>query len=122
MFKHILVPTDGSELSAKCISQAIEFAKSLSARVTGITVSQPFHVFSADPLMVTDTEDRYQADCEKRAAGYLKPLLDAAAAAGVPCQGEHRFATHPYEAVIAAAMEKGCDAVCMASHGRRGIA
>lgn len=56
MFKHILVPTDGSELSEQVIPKAVALAKSMSARLTGLTVSDPFHVFAANPEMVTDTE------------------------------------------------------------------
>src|SRR6476661_3897217 len=55
MYKHILVPTDGSALSARAIEQAIGLAKFLGAKVTGMTVSIPFHVFALDPLMVSDT-------------------------------------------------------------------
>jgi len=42
MFKHILIPTDGSELSNKAIQQGIALAKAVSAKVTGITVTIPF--------------------------------------------------------------------------------
>ena len=122
MFKHILVPTDGSPLSERAALGAVQMAKTMSARVTAITVSVPFHVFSADPVMVTDTEDVYREACEKRAAGYLAAVGKAAKAAGVAFDGMHVSAEHPYAAIIEAASQKACDVICMASHGRKGLA
>jgi nucleotide-binding universal stress UspA family protein len=78
MFKHILVPIDGSKLSEQAIAKAVALAKSISAKVTGLTVSKPFHVFAADPVMVTDTEHGYRVHCEKRAAQYLDVIGKAA--------------------------------------------
>ena len=61
-------------------------------------------------------------DCEKRAAAHLDAVGKAAAAAGVAFDGMHVFAEHAYAAIIEAADDKGCDAICMASHGRTGLA
>ena len=121
MFKHILVPTDGSPLSESAARNAVQFAKSISARVTSITVSVPFHVFSTDPVMVTDTESVYQKDCNIRAAKYLDAIGTLAKAAGVTFEGIHVFHEHPHVAIIDAAGKKGCDVICMASHGRKGL-
>ena len=52
MYKHILIPTDGSELSEKAIKQGLALAKSIGAKVTAITVSETFHTFSVDPVIV----------------------------------------------------------------------
>jgi len=59
MYKHILIPTDGSELSEMALREGIALAKALGARVTVVTVTTPFHVFSASPSMVTDTLEQY---------------------------------------------------------------
>ena len=121
MYKHILVPTDGSELSQEAIDHGIGLAKALNAKVTAVTVSEPFHVFAVEPGMVTDTPDEYKKRIAAVTAKYLKAAKDAATAAGVPCdvvQVEHE---HPYEAIIDTARKKGCDAIVMASHGRRGV-
>ena len=83
MYKHILVPTDGSALSARAIEQAIGLAKFLGAKVTGMTVSIPFHVFALDPLMVSDTAEQYKQDCEDRAEKFLDAITVAAKAASV---------------------------------------
>jgi len=121
MYKHILIPTDGSELSEKALKQGMAFAKSIGAKVTAITVSQTFHTFALDPVMVTDTPEQYQKDCDARAQNYLAVAKNAAQAAGVPYEGMHVMHDHPHEAIINTAKDKGCDLIFMASHGRKGI-
>jgi nucleotide-binding universal stress UspA family protein len=121
MFKHVLFPTDGSPLSERAARSTVQLAKSTSARLTAITVSTPFHVISVDPVILTDTEEIYRANCEKRAAEYLAVVRKAAEAAGVPFEGMHVFHEHPYIAIIDAASAKACDAISMASHGRKGV-
>jgi nucleotide-binding universal stress UspA family protein len=121
MYKHILIPTDGSELSKKAVDHGIGLAKALNAKVTAVTVSEPFHILAVEPGMVTDTPDEYKKRISALAAKYLKAAKDAATAAGVPCdvvQVEHE---HPYETIIDTARKRGCDAIVMASHGRRGV-
>jgi nucleotide-binding universal stress UspA family protein len=121
MYKHILIPTDGSELSKKALDHGIGLAKALNAKVTAVTVSEPFHVFAVEPGMVTDTPDEHKKRIAAVTAKYLKAAKDAATAAGVPCdmvQVEHE---HPYETIIDTARKRGCDAIVMASHGRRGV-
>jgi nucleotide-binding universal stress UspA family protein len=121
MYKHILIPTDGSELSEKAVKQGLAFAKSIGAKATAITVSETFHTSSVDPVMVTDTPEQYQRDCEARAEKYLSVAKNAAKAASVPYEGIHVMHDHPYEAIINAAKDKGCDLIFMASHGRKGM-
>jgi len=121
MYKHILIPTDGSELSKKAIDQGTRLAKALNAKVTAITVSAPFHVFATEPGMVTDTPAEYKKRIAALTAKYLKAARDAAAAAGVPCDAVEVEHEHPYQAIIDTAKKRGCDAIVMASHGRRGI-
>jgi nucleotide-binding universal stress UspA family protein len=121
MYQHILLPTDGSELSNKAIPQGIELAKATGARVTGIHVSPTFHTFSTDPLVVTDRPDEYEADARKIGQEYLAVIEDAALAAGVPYEGAQVLHDHPYEAILEESKERGCDLIVMASHGRRGV-
>ena len=73
MFQHILIPTDGSELSKMAIHEGVALAKALGARVTVITVTTPFHVFSTSPAMVTDTPAQY----DKHMTALAKKYLDA---------------------------------------------
>jgi nucleotide-binding universal stress UspA family protein len=122
MYHHILLPTDGSELSNKAIPPGIELARSIGARVTGIHVSPPFHTLSIDPLLVTDRAADYVADAREVGRQYLAAIEAAALAAGVPYVGVHVLHDHPYEAILDEATQRGCDLIVMASHGRRGMA
>jgi nucleotide-binding universal stress UspA family protein len=68
-----------------------------------------------------DTPEGYKRRIDAVSAEYLKAAKDIAAAAGVTCDGLHVEHEHPYEAIIDTARKTGCDAILMASHGRRGI-
>ena len=120
MYRNILVPTDGSPLSATAITQAVALAKSIGAKVMGVIVSVPFHTFALDPMMVSETKDTYKKHCEELAVKSLGVIKTAASAAGVPCEVMQVNAEHPYEGIIETAKTAGCDLIFMASHGRRG--
>ncbi|HEY6281472.1 MAG TPA: universal stress protein [Burkholderiales bacterium] len=121
MYKHILIPTDGSDLSKKAIKQGAAFAKSLRAKVTAVTVTPTFHSIAAEPLMVTDTEQEYRKDSAARAKKLLDVAKSAARAAGIRFEGVHAVNDQPFAAIISTARRKGCDLIFMASHGRKGI-
>lgn len=122
MYQHILIPTDGSELSAKALREGIDLAKSVNAKVTLFTSSLPYHAFAAEPSLVVDTPERYTVEVEERAKLRLKPGEEYAASVGVKTATRHVYAEHPFQAIIDASRKEGCDLVCMASHGRKGIA
>ena len=71
MYKHILIPTDGSELSNKAIRHGVALAKAVNAKVTGITVTIPFHVIAIDPGTITDTADSYKKRTTALTTKYL---------------------------------------------------
>ena len=121
MYKHILIPTDGSALSEMAIRQGVAFAKSLNAKVTGLTVSPTFHTFALEPMMITDTPEQYRKDCDALAEKYLGVVKEAARTAGVPSDSVHVVGDQPYEAIIDTAAATGCDLIFMASHGRKGM-
>ena len=60
MFEHILIPTDGSDPSEDAVQYGISLAKDANAKVTGITVSTPFHVLAVDPATLTDTPESFK--------------------------------------------------------------
>jgi nucleotide-binding universal stress UspA family protein len=120
MYKKILLPTDGSSLSASAITHGVALAKSTGATVVGMTVSVPFHTFALDPMMISDTKESYKKDCEMRATKDLDAITAAACAAGVSCEVMHVESEHPYEGIIDTAKTVGCDLIVMASHGRKG--
>jgi len=121
MFKHLLVPTDGSELSQAAIQGAVQFAKSINARVTALHAMPKFHMLAYGPEMVTDTRQEFAKDCKAHADRFLAVVVQAAKAADVPCETVLKTSDQPYEAIIATAKEQGCDLIMMASHGRRGV-
>jgi nucleotide-binding universal stress UspA family protein len=119
VYKHILIPTDGSELSGKAVGHGVGLAKALGARVTAVTVSAPY--LFAPSSMVMDTPKEYRTRVAMLTAKYLNAAKDAATKAGVPCDVVHVEHEHPYAAIIDTARARTCDAIVMASHGRRGI-
>jgi nucleotide-binding universal stress UspA family protein len=121
MYKHILIPTDGTALSEMAIRQGVVFAKAIQAKVTALTVSSPFHVFDVDPVMVSSTPAQYAAESQARAEKYLAVARVEAGIAGVPCETLHVTQDHVYEAIIDTASKRGCDLIFMASHGRKGM-
>jgi nucleotide-binding universal stress UspA family protein len=121
MHRHILIPTDGSELSQNAIGYGMALAKSVGAKVTVLTVTAPFQTFAVEPDLVTDTPDQYVKRMTALAAKYLNAAREAASAAGVVCETMHIEHDQPYQAIIETAARKSCDLIVMASHGRRGI-
>ena len=121
MFKHILLPTDGSPLSEMASQKCIALAKEAGARLTSIHVVPEFRVFAYAPGIVNDTPEQYKKDCEAAASKILAGVEKAAREAGVACSTLFVYNDHPYEAIVKAAGENGCDLICMAAHGHKGI-
>ena len=121
MYRHLLIPTDGSLLSGEAIQHGVELAASISAKVLFITVSAPFRAFSLEGGQVEGTPESYRAHREERAARILDQAGRVAAAAGVVFEVRHVEEDQPYRAIIREAEENGCDLIEMASHGLRGM-
>ncbi len=123
MYKHILIPTDGSELAERAVAAGIAFAKSVNARVTAFTALEEYHVPSEVELMAHRAKrpDQHAAEAKQTAEAILGPVRERAANSGVACDTCHALSDRPYEAIIQAADSHHCDLIFMASHGRRGI-
>lgn len=124
MFKHILIPTDGSDLSKKAVKKGIEFAKKIKARVTAVHVVPEFRVV-ADESFVSlspSAKKRFEEDSLRHAETMLSSVVLQAKAKGVRCAAVAEANDLPYQQIIATAKSKKCDLIMMASHGRRGIA
>ena len=121
MFKHLLLPTDGSEASQATLLEGVRLAKELNARITGISVVPEFHVLTFNTMMIEDTREVFIAESRSQALKYLAVLNQAANESGVPCETEVVLGDHPYAAILQACETKGCDLIVMASHGRRGV-
>ena len=122
MYKNILLPTDGSALSAKAVEAGLQLARLTGARITVLVAYEPFHVFSLSGDQLEYTPATYAEHATADAARILDAVAAQAKALGVTCSTETRQAEQPYKAIIEAAEVNGCDLVVMGSHGRRGVA
>ena len=122
MYKHILLPTDGSELSAAAVREGLKFAREIGARVTALHVTPPFTSDDLAPSAFAAHVHDHQVKTRQSVERALGSVEAVAREAGVSCTTVHREAFSPHEAIIAVAEEAGCDLVFMASHGRRGVA
>ena len=121
MYKNILIATDGSEFARRAIDQGLELAKALNAHVTAVKVTEPWvEVLSGEAVLV-HPEEEYQAEMTTRAAHALGVVAERAATLGVHCDTIHVRDQNPAEGILAAAKDRGCDLIVMASHGRRGL-
>ena len=121
MFKHILLPTDGSGLSQVAIQKGVQLAKSIKAKITGISVmpEQKYYLYQTDITVQVKEETAKQHKLQ--ADRNLSVVEKAAKDAGVSCETLCEISDHPYETIIAVAEKRGCDLIMMASHGRRGV-
>jgi len=120
MYSNILVPTDGSEITAKAVSTAITLAKTLGATLHAVSVKEPFPYSAISEMQPVPPQEFYDAQ-ERIAAARVKQVEAAASAAGIACKGATVEAPHPWEAIVDHAKQQGCDLIVMASHGRRGV-
>ena len=120
MISKILVPTDGSELSVKAIRGAVELAKKLGAKVVGMTAIEPYSYSSISEYR-PESFEAFETRTEAIAKERLSQVESIAKAANVEVETSVSKSYSPYQAIIEAAAEAGCDAIFMASHGRRGL-
>jgi nucleotide-binding universal stress UspA family protein len=123
MFKHILVPTDGSPLSSDTVKRAVAFAKETGAKITFFFAKPDYPVafYGEGALIDPTTPDKFAEMADKQAQEILAAHESAAKAEGVASASLSSVSDIPYEAIIAAAETSGADLIFMASHGRRGI-
>ena len=121
MYQRILIPTDGSDITAKAVATAVDLAKLSGAKLVTLSVKEPFPYSAISEMQPVPPQEFYDAQ-ERIAASRVKLVMDAAKAAGVACEGATVEALHPWEAILDMAKTKACDLVVMASHGRRGVA
>lgn len=121
MFKHILLPTDGSPLSEDAMRKGVQLAKTMGAKVTGFCVTPLLHDFGYESKSGLELTEKAKAAAQAEAARSLLAVEAAAKEAGVACDAAQEKSGQPYEAIIEAARARGCDLIVMASHGRRGV-
>jgi len=123
MFKHILLPTDGSKLANQSAEAGVQLAKALGARVTAFFAAPPATpiIYKAMLPVGYATPEEHEAMTKKAAQSYLGAIEKAARAAGVRCEALSLTSDFPADAILAAAKKQRCDLIFMASHGRRGL-
>jgi len=124
MYKHILIPTDGTEVAEKAVAAGTDYARETGARVLFFTAIPEYQVPGEAELM---SRHRVKSlyEYEEEAARSAREILDKASAAAkqanVPFETDFELSDVPYKAIIDAAKRHGCDAIFMASHGRTGL-
>lgn len=123
MYRHILIPTDGSALAEKAEIAGIELAKSLGARVTGFAAVAKFQP-PGDKELVSQAMSlllEHNERAKETAQTMLARITERARAAGIDLNTESTQCERPYEAIIETALRLRCDLICMCSHGRHGL-
>lgn len=111
MFKKIMLPSDGSDLSNKAIEKTVQFAKENGSTVVGLSVEQIYPYFPYADL----------PGAEERAAQNAKKVADIAGKAGVPFETHSVKGKSPHEEILKAASLFNCDSIFMSSHGEKGL-
>lgn len=125
MFKHILLPTDGSKLSDRAVVRGITLAKSLGARITFVNIVPEFRMIADESFAVPmsiQVKGQYEKEARTRASQMLAPAAQRAAKAGLKSEAVVVMSDLPYKQIIEQARKRKCDLIVMASHGRRGLA
>jgi nucleotide-binding universal stress UspA family protein len=122
MYRHILIPTDGSELARSAVQHGLSLAKAVGAKVTALTVEASFDVYTVPASRVYEMSGAFAEHAKAHAEKILNGVAEEARQAGVICETVQIEEDHPYEAIIETAKQRGCDLIVMASHGRSGIA
>jgi len=121
MYKHILLPTDGSELSERAVREGIRFAKFIGARLTALHTTPQFYPTQLPAHTIVERAREHEERSKEHAKRALDAVEQAAREAGVACTALHRVSDSPWDEIIKVATERSCDLVFMASHGRRGV-
>ena len=121
MYKHILIATDGSDLAGKALIQGLALAKDLAAKVTIVTVTEPWVTQMPGEAAIAFPFEDYEAAVTANAAEILSKAGEVASKAGISCEKVHVKERYPSEGILETAKSRGCDLIVMASHGRRGL-
>lgn len=124
MFKHILVPTDGSELSTLTVTRAVNFAYEAGAKITFLYVQPgyPMPMLGEGALIAPIGPEEFARAARHEADRILQLAESTAKKTGVESNSATEVSDLPYEQIIKTADQNGCDLIFMASHGRKGLA
>ena len=121
MYKRILVPTDGSEITQRAVAAAVGLAKALGAEIFTLCVKEPFPYGAVAEMQPTPPQEFFDAQ-ERTAARHVRAVMDACDAGGIVCHAQTVEGLQPWEAIVDHAAKERCDLIVMGSHGRSGLA
>ena len=123
MYANLLVATDGSKLSDKAVTHATSLAKAVGASITAFYAAPdyPMPAYADGVVYEPVSRKEYAKLAAEDADRILAAAVTKAKSAGVECRTAFTIAAAPWEAILAAAKKHKCDAIVMASHGRRGL-
>lgn len=124
MYKHILIPIDGTQTADKAVAAGIDFAREAGAKVTLFTAVPEYQPPSEAELMARRAISLWDHEriSRDKAQAILDPAAERLRAAGVECDTSYSECNRPFEAIVATAQSRGCDLILMSSHGRSGFA
>jgi nucleotide-binding universal stress UspA family protein len=120
MFDTILVPTDGSPLSAKAIKAALQFANEHGSEIIAFSVTEPYRYSVLADGFIADTTDteEFDEDMERLAKAHVEEVATLANAQHVRCRTSTARSYDPAHEIIEATKRYHCDVIFMATHGR----
>jgi nucleotide-binding universal stress UspA family protein len=121
MFKRILVPTDGSDITRHAVDTAVQLAKVHGAQLLTLSVMEPFPYSAVSEIQPVPPQEFIDAQ-QRVALRRVEDVCAAAAAQGQSCKGHTIEALHAWEAIVDHAKAENVDLIVMASHGRSGLA
>ena len=121
MFKRILVPTDGSDITRHAVDTAVQLAKVHGAQLLTLSVMEPFPYSAVSEIQPVPPQEFIDAQ-QRVASKRVEDVCATAAAQGMACRGHTIEALHAWEAIVDHAKAENVDLIVMASHGRKGFA
>lgn len=121
MYQHLLVPIDGSPLTATILDQAIAFAKGNGSRITFLHAVADFGATGDGALLHAAAPEAFAKGAQGNSKAVLAKAQSVALARGIPCETVSVISDRPDEAILETATSHSCDLIFMASHGHRGL-
>ena len=123
MYKHILVATDGSDLSAKAVENALNLAHACNAELIALKVVPRYPqsyfegAIALEPGEIKNVEKQW-SDAGQAVVDAVKKQGEAK---GLQVKALIAKDDVVSDAILATAKKHHCDLIVMASHGRKGI-
>ncbi len=121
MYKHMLVATDGSDVAGRAVEHALGLAKAVGAKVTVLTVTPPWSALAYGVVQGLPSQEAFEVAAAERARTVLDAAAGKAGALGVECRTLQVVEVNPYQSILRAAEDAGCDLIVVGAHGRRGV-